>query len=40
MTTAAPTVRDGVDTDTLFATLDLIEDQPELARFQFDTTNR
>jgi uncharacterized OsmC-like protein len=34
------TVRNGVDTETLFATLDLIRAQPELARFQFRATNR
>ena len=28
----------GVDTATLFATLDAVRDQPELARFQFRTT--
>jgi uncharacterized OsmC-like protein len=33
-------VRNGVDTETLFATLDLIRAQPELARFQFRATNR
>jgi len=35
----APT-RNGIDTATLFATLDLIKAQPELARFQFRATNR
>ena len=34
------TVRNGVDTDQLFGTLDLIKAQPELARFQFRATNR
>jgi uncharacterized OsmC-like protein len=34
------TIRNGVDTDRLFATLDLIKAQPELAKFQFRATNR
>jgi hypothetical protein len=34
------TIRNGVDTDKLFATLDLIRAQPELAKFQFRATNR
>jgi uncharacterized OsmC-like protein len=34
------TVRNGVDREKLFATLDLIKAQPELARFQFRATNR
>jgi uncharacterized OsmC-like protein len=32
--------RNGVDLPTLFATLDAVRDQPELARFQFRSTNR
>jgi uncharacterized OsmC-like protein len=32
--------RNGVDTEKMFATLDLINAQPELAKFQFRTTNR
>jgi uncharacterized OsmC-like protein len=32
--------RNGVDTEKLFATLDLIGEQPELARFQFRAANR
>jgi uncharacterized OsmC-like protein len=32
--------RNGVDTPTLFATLDAVKAQPELARFQFRVTNR
>jgi uncharacterized OsmC-like protein len=32
-------VRNGVDREKLFATLDLIKAQPELARFQFRATN-
>ena len=34
------TIRNGVDTDQLFGTLDLIKAQPELARFQFRVRNR
>ena len=33
-------VRNGVDTATLFATLDAVKGQPELAKFQFRATNR
>jgi uncharacterized OsmC-like protein len=33
-------VRNGVDTEKLFATLDLIRSRPELAKFQFRATNR
>jgi hypothetical protein len=33
------TFRNGVDTGKMFATLDLIKEQPELARFQFRATN-
>jgi hypothetical protein len=33
------TSRNGVDTEKMFATLDLIQAQPELARFQFRATN-
>ena len=40
MTLVTDTIRNGVDTDKLFATLDLIKEQPELARFQFRATNR
>ena len=36
----ADVVRNGVDTEKLFGTLDLIRAQPELARFQFRATNR
>jgi uncharacterized OsmC-like protein len=36
----ADTTRNGVDTEKMFATLDLIKDQPELAKFQFRATNR
>src|SRR5436853_4145904 len=38
--TRTDTVRNGVDTETMFATLDLIKAQPELAQFQFRATNR
>jgi len=38
--TDTQTVRNGVDTEQLFGTLDLIKAQPELARFQFRATNR
>jgi uncharacterized OsmC-like protein len=34
------TVRNGVDTEKMFATLDLVRAQPELARFQFRASNR
>ena len=42
MTTTATTttVRNGVDTATLFATLDAIKAQPEIARFRFRAQNR
>jgi uncharacterized OsmC-like protein len=40
MTAVTPTVRNGVDTEVMYATLDLIKDQPELARFQFRASNR
>jgi uncharacterized OsmC-like protein len=34
------TIRNGVDTEKMFATLDLITEQPELAKFQFRASNR
>ncbi len=40
MTTITNTTRNGVDTEKLFVTLDLIRAQPELAKFQFRATNR
>jgi uncharacterized OsmC-like protein len=40
VTAVADTSRNGVDTGTMFATLDLIKAQPELAQFQFRATNR
>ena len=39
--TTAPTRRtNGVDTETLFATIDAVRQQPDLARFQFRATTR
>jgi uncharacterized OsmC-like protein len=40
MTAVTDTTRNGVDTGKMFATLDLIKEQPELAEFQFRATNR
>ena len=40
MSTVSDTIRNGVDTEQMFATLDLIKAQPDLARFQFRATNR
>ena len=40
MTLVTDTVRNGVDTEKMFATLDLIKARPELARFQFRASNR
>src|SRR5215207_1633405 len=40
MTVITDTIRNGVDTENLFGTLDLIRAQPELAKFQFRATNR
>ena len=40
MTVLTDTFRNGVDTEKMFATLDLIKEQPELARFQFRASNR
>ena len=40
MSVISSTHRNGVDTETMFATLEMIKDQPELARFQFRATNR
>jgi len=39
-TTMTERVRNGVDTQQLFGTLDAVKEQPELARFQFRATNR
>jgi len=40
VTVITDTIRNGVDTGRMFATLDLIKAQPELAKFQFRATNR
>jgi uncharacterized OsmC-like protein len=40
MTELAEKIRNGVDTEQMFGTLDAIKAQPELARFQFRATNR
>jgi uncharacterized OsmC-like protein len=40
MSTTTKTVRNGVDTEQLFATLDAIKADPSLARFQFRARNR
>jgi uncharacterized OsmC-like protein len=40
MTAVTDTNRNGVDTGKMFATLDLIKAQPELAEFRFRATNR
>ena len=40
MSAVTDTFRNGVDTDKMFATLDLVKGQPGLARFQFRATNR
>jgi uncharacterized OsmC-like protein len=40
MTTVTSSIRNGVDTETMFATLDLIKGRPELATFRFRARNR
>jgi uncharacterized OsmC-like protein len=40
MTTFENPVRNGVDTATLFATVDAVKANPEIAKFQFRATNR
>jgi uncharacterized OsmC-like protein len=40
VTAVTGTIRNGVNTETMFATLDLIKAQPELAQFQFRASNR
>src|SRR3712207_9552468 len=40
MSAVTPTHRNGVDTDKMYATLDLIKAQPALAQFRFRATNR
>ena len=39
MTQVQDTVRNGVDTEQLFGTLDLLKQQPELATFTFRARN-
>ena len=39
MSAVTDTIRNGVNTETMFATLDLIKQRPELAQFQFRATN-
>ena len=39
MTIAENPVRNGVDTATLFATLDAVKDDPDIAKFRFRATN-
>ena len=38
-TTVTSTIRNGVDTATMYGTLDAIKAQPELAKFQFRARN-
>ena len=38
MSAITRTTRNGVDTEKLFATLDLLQAEPELARFEFRVT--
>jgi uncharacterized OsmC-like protein len=40
MTTLENPIRNGVDTATLFATLDAVKGNPDIAKFQFRATNR
>ena len=40
MSSTMERIRNGVDTETLFATLDAVKAQPELGTFQFRVTNR
>ena len=40
MSTTLDSIRNGVDTTTLFATLDAVKEQPELGTFQFRARNR
>jgi uncharacterized OsmC-like protein len=40
VTATEPTTRNGVDVDTLFATLDAVKEQPAAAQFQFRVKNR
>jgi uncharacterized OsmC-like protein len=38
-TTTQPTARNGVDTAALFATIDAVKEQPEIAQFRFGASN-
>jgi uncharacterized OsmC-like protein len=40
VTAVTETIRNGVNTETMYATLDLLKVQPELGRFQFRASNR
>ncbi|HEX6699618.1 MAG TPA: OsmC family protein [Gaiellaceae bacterium] len=40
MSTVMDKIRNGVDTETMFATLDAIKGQPELGKFQFRARNQ
>src|SRR4051812_18802751 len=40
MTIAHSTNRNGIDTGQVYGTLDLLKEQPELARFEFRVRNR
>ena len=40
MTVTENPMRNGVDTATLFATIDAVRATPEIAKFQFRATNR
>jgi len=40
VSTTLDSIRNGVDTTTLFATLDAVKEQPELGTFQFRARNR
>src|SRR5215212_9892771 len=40
MTTALPSIRNGVDTGQVYGTLDALKAQPELAHFEFRVSNR
>ena len=40
MTSTVPMPRNGVDVPTLFATLDAVKGNPEIAKFEFRATNR
>ncbi len=40
MSTMESTMRNGVDTAALFATLDAVKGNPDIAKFQFRATNR